>query len=242
MIIYNFIRYIHLINEGLLKTTPADIVLSKSNIFLNPLKISYNINYDIRDNKIILEIINFNKVSDISNIFNCVESFFINMNGWFPSYMSMVNISGMINKSTYNKEYLVDMCEYLSSVEIIFESKFDIESEIPAKLYHLTIQHFENKISKIGIYPRSKSKLTQHPDRIYLCCSIQDCENLIPQMSIFYRSKLWQNKSYKIDSRWAIYEVDTKGLVKLYKDPNYLNGYYILENIPPQNLRIVEKE
>lgn len=62
-------------------------------------------------------------------------------------------------------------------------------------------------------------------------------------MKMFYSSKKWGNNKFNIDDKWIIYEVDTINLtMKLYSDPNYKNGFYILDNIPPGNIKIIERE
>ena len=59
-------------------------------------------------------------------------------------------------------------------------------------------------------------------------------------MKLNYSEKSSLNK---INDKWIIYEIDTKGLdIKLYKDPNYSNGYYVVDNIYHSNIKIYEKE
>jgi hypothetical protein len=46
----------------------------------------------------------------------------------------------------------------------------------------------------------------------------------------------------KKDSKPIIFEIDNSDsfIKKLYKDPNYENGFYTLENIKPDKISIVE--
>ena len=149
----------------------------------------------------------------------------------------------MINNFQYNKDYLIKNKEFTDKISIIFESKFDIESNLPYKLYHLSIKEFENSISKTGISPKSKSKISYHDSRIYVCKSILGCRSLISNMKTFYDYQKWSNPKSKIDDRWVIYEIDTNGLdIKLYTDPNYIGGYYTLNNIPASNIKKVDEE
>ena len=47
----------------------------------------------------------------------------------------------------------------------------------------------------------------------------------------------------KINSKYIIYKIDTNNLnIKLYKDPNYNNGYYSINNIPATNISVFDKE
>ena len=237
----NLLNYLEFIKEGLIKTQPADVVLRKV-IFL-PNNLIYVINYTKSDNLIHFEILFFNKLSEISKTFDAIESYFINMMGWFPSMMKIISLSGMENDIQYNKDYLIKNMSFISKVNIIFESKFDIESNIPDKLYHLSIKEFEKSILKNGLSPKSKSKISYHDSRIYVCKSILNCKSLIPNMEMIYNQQKWSNPKSKINDDWIIYEIDTSGLdIDLYYDPNYIGGYYLLKNTPSNNIKIVEVE
>lgn len=235
------LNYLEFIKEGLIKTQPADVVLRKV-IFL-PNNLIYVINYTKSDNLIHFEILFFNKLSEISKTFDAIESYFINMMGWFPFMMKIISLSGMENDIQYNKYYLIKNMSFISKVNIIFESKFDIESNIPDKLYHLSIKEFEKSILKDGLSPKSKSKISYHDSRIYVCKSILNCKSLIPNMEMIYNQQKWSNPKSKINDDWIIYEIDTSELdIDLYYDPNYIGGYYLLKNIPSNNIKIVEVE
>jgi len=230
------LKYIEFLNEGLIKTQPMDIVLSKISL---PKNLIYNISKN--DNSIYLEILYFDKLTNIYETFGAIESYFVNMMGWFPSTVEMTNLSGMVNKMQFNLDYLVKNMNFISSIVIKYESKFDIESEIPSKLYHLSIQEFENSIMNKGLSP--KSKITYHDSRIYVCKHLDECKNLIPNMKMVYNYQLWTYPKSKLNIKYIIYEIETEGLdLKLYKDPNYPNGFYILENIPKENIKVIEKE
>lgn len=235
------LNYLEFIKEGLIKTQPADVVLRKV-IFL-PNNLIYGIRHTKSDNLIHFEISFFNKLSEISKTFDAIESFFINMMGWFPFMMKIISLSGMENDIQYNKDYLIKNMSFIGKVNIIFESKFDIESNIPDKLYHLSIKEFEKSILKNGLSPKSKSKISYHDNRIYVCKSILNCKSLIPKMKMIYNQQKWSNPKSKINDDWVIYEIDTSGLdIDLYYDPNYIGGYYLLKNIPSNNIKIVEVE
>ena len=235
------LNYLDSIKEGLIVTQPAELVLRKTNFLPNSL--TFNIKHTSSDNIIHFEILNFNKLSNISETFDAIESYFTNMMGWFPSLVTITNISDMSNTIQYNRDYLIKSMSFINKVNILFESKFDIEVTIPEKLYHLSIKEFEKDILRNGISPKSKSKVSYHDSRIYLCKHILGCKALIPNMKMIYYQQKWSNPKSKIDDRWVIYEVDTRGLdIKLYTDPNYIGGYYILSNITPENIKIIETE
>jgi hypothetical protein len=237
----NLLNYLGFLKEGLINTQPPEVVLRKVNFLPNNL--IYGIRHTESDNLIHFEILFFNKLSEISKTFDAIESYFINMMGWFPSMMKIISLSGMENNIQYNKDYLIKNMSFISKVNIIFESKFDIESNIPDKLYHLSIKEFQKSILKTGISPKSKSKISYHDSRIYVCKSILACKTLIPNMKMIYNQQKWSNPKSKINDTWIIYEIDTKDLdIKLYYDPNYLGGYYTLSNIPTVAIKIIERE
>ncbi len=238
--ILNFTEFL---TEGLTKTHDFDVIKSKEHLFLGKLNINYDIKYFSSNNVVYLTLFDFNRIQNIKSIFDCIESFMINMMGWFPSKMIITNLSGMVNNLDYNLFYLIDNSEFFTQVQIIFESKFDIEIDIPNKIYHLSIVEYEKKILKYGLSPKSKNKLSYHPDRIYVCSSKIGCLSLISHMKFHYNTQRWKNPKSKVDDRWIIFEIDTTNLnLKLYCDPNYIGGYYVLGNIPPNSLRVIDRE
>ena len=235
--IINFNEYLDKINEGLLKTYDIDFVIDKSLQRLSVLNIKFDI-IKQPNNTIKLILYSFDRVL-IDNLFGLLNKNFTNLFGWYPSYLYLENLSGMKNRMNYDERYLKKMHKYLGEVSIIYESKFDIDVDIPDKLYHLSIQEYEDKILKMGIIPKTKNKISSHGNRIYVCPSIDDCEDLIDEMDFYFFDK---NK--KVNTRWIIYEIDTNNLdLKLYKDPNYINkGFYLLGNIPSNNITVIKKE
>ncbi len=243
----SFSSYIVMINEGLIKTING---LKTRNLVKTEMDLMGNYNFDINYikeiNKIELTLMNFN-LYDLNIILDHINSMLINRYGWFPAIMRLVNWSGMKNEFSYDEEYLVINKKYSTEVTIIFESKYDIEQEMPKKLYHLSIQEFNNKVIKQGIIPKSKSKLSKHLDRIYVCANKDDCKDLIGRMKMHYFQKESDEKKLGRNSnrnkKWVIYEINTDDLdIKLYKDPNFINGYYIIDNIPPDKIEIILEE
>jgi hypothetical protein len=52
------------------------------------------------------------------------------------------------------------------------------------------------------------------------------------------------NSKYNKNTKWIIYEIDSNkaNISKLYKDPNYINGVYFLDNIDKRSIKIVDME
>jgi len=233
----NFDNYLNRIDEGLIKTYEIDFVIDKSYQQLSVLNTDFLIE-KLENNTIKLTIYNFNKTL-INSIFGLLNKNFTNLFGWYPSYLHLENTAGMKTKMNYDENYLKKVYKYLNKVSIIYESKFDEIVEIPEKLYHISIQEYENKIIKNGIVPKTKNKISSHGNRIYVCFDIEYCLDLIERMKFYFF-----DSNERINTKWIIYEIDTKDLdLKLYKDPNYLDkGGYLLGNIPPKDIEIIKKE
>lgn len=92
---------------------------------------------------------------------------------------------------------------------------------IPDILYHATEAEDLPRIKKIGLVPNSKSKLSNHPDRVYASISIAA---LTPFIHHFI---------YGLSSP-IILTIDTKKTDnKWYADPNLSGGVYTTTNVPP---------
>ena len=112
--------------------------------------------------------------------------------------------------------------------EITIEPKFDIKiskKNIPLVLYHITDEKYVEKIKKKGILPRSHSKITYDPERVYLCTS---------------GSMDWlANEFYKY---WGIepvvFSIDMEKLnIDLYMDRNMQTAFYTTDSIPPTAIK-----
>jgi hypothetical protein len=249
MIIKYFKDYIESISEGLITTLNADIVVNDvNNSFI---KMGVNVKAIVKNDKIKLEIKELNNVdiNKIGLLFDHIMSFIVNRGGWFPSTVEITNMYGMKKNDFFSYNDILLNYKNYKSISITFEAKFgNVETNIPDKLYHLTINEYSRKIRTSGLVPKSKSKLTSHLERIYLCKSIEECESLIPQMLFHYTGErdieVYQKlkKYYNKDITPIIFEIDNSDgfISKIYKDPNYSGGYYTLTNIPKDKLKQVK--
>lgn len=252
--IYTFESFIGKIEEGLIKTYDIDKTIEDIDRTISSYNLNYKIN-KINNNTFEIFIDEFNKIPYLKEIIEYLLDKCFNLYGWFPSSLKVTNFFGAKSKFNFEKDYLLNPSNNISDVIITFESKFDkIEDNIPESLYHLSIQQYEKQTLKYGLIPKGKSKLSSHDydGRIYLCKSIEDCKVLINPMKIFYSKEkdsiLYSGKNnkkfYNKNTKWIIYEINTKvaNITKLYKDPNYLSGYYYLNNIPIESIKVVDRE
>ena len=139
--------------------------------------------------------------------------------GWFPSFMETEDYTGKWGKGHFKE----------GEIKLRFEAKFDEEvvENVPSILYHITPTANVDKILKIGLVPKSRSKASYHPDRVFLSKGLKDIENL---GRMFYQKTGIRN--------WTVLKINTELIpgdyLKLYTDPNYKSGYYTLNNINPQ--------
>jgi hypothetical protein len=234
---YSFInKYSDFILNETLQTHEIDLTIRNVREELSLLR--YNFSIEKYENKINIRLHDVNKTQSFKLLLDNLNNLLIDRHGWFPSKMNLENLYNLKNLLKYDEDYILNNYIYLKSIEISYEPKFDIETDSPDKLYHLTIQEYEKSIGKFGIIPKSKNKLSRHLDRIYVCINSDDCYKLINQMRIHYL-----NTKFNVNRNWVIYEIDNSDLkLKLYKDPNYKGGYYCIENIPPKNLKIFDSE
>lgn len=152
---------------------------------------------------------------------------YVNNLGWFPSYLTTPVYRGKWGQNVYDTDIS----------KIRFEAKFDEEvvENIPQLLYHITPTQNVNKILSIGLVPKSRSKATYHPDRVYVGRSIEGIQKLAPQM--YQRTG---NRDF------TILQIDTDMVpgdyLKLYTDPNYsTEAFYTLNNIPPYAIQKIKQ-
>jgi hypothetical protein len=156
----------------------------------------------------------------------------INNLGYFPSHIS---------KSKYSLKYDYDNAIHFiekGNVAIYFDAKYDVEineNKLPKYAYHISPFKNENKILKIGLVPKSKEKISKHPERIYLANTVDGAENLSFAPS-FART----------NNQFTIFQVDLDKLkkhrkIRYFLDPAYDKGFYTYENIPPKYLEVVKR-
>jgi hypothetical protein len=159
----------------------------------------------------------------------------INTMGWFISAY-LVNSEGNLKWKPFNKEKFKNEQYDLLSFQV--EAKYDVELNVRSieKLYHISPSIYEKKIQKIGLSPKSLSKISSHPNRIYFTKEEDGVYALIGQFS-----KLDPNKT-----GFIVYEIDVKKWIRinrdarLFNDPNFPNGIYTLSNVHPSCLHKID--
>lgn len=104
-----------------------------------------------------------------------------------------------------------------------FEAKYDPLVEVPQYVYHLTTNRFIDKIKQIGLTPKTLSKRSAHPERIYVSLTKKDSDFLFKGL----KQHFGKNQGIELT-------IDTSQLKgPFYEDPNFkLQGVYTYQNIP----------
>ena len=169
----------------------------------------------------------------------------INNLGYFPSVVYLTNDNNMINKFKYDYDKInrILSSKKIIEIQIVCEKKFDDEIIIKDKIYHVCKENNLTKIMNIGLCPRSKKRLGDHPNRIYFCLSIENSHNLI---------KTFKNNDYMNgeEKNYSIIEInipqineDCKnkiGKILFRQDPNMMiDGVYTYDNIHEKYLKLI---
>lgn len=157
----------------------------------------------------------------------------VNLIGWYPTL-----IRGFETEyKRYSNKLIKTLFLISDFVNIGFEKKYDQKVSVPKIIYHsCPIERLE-KIKKIGLTPKSKSKLAYHPDRIYFSDSKKE---------LYWLTSLLFDKGEDkehISGNYVILEIDTDKLknIEFYLDPNFEWGVYTLSNIPPSAIKELER-
>lgn len=125
-----------------------------------------------------------------------------------------------------------------SEIVIQYEARFDEDANLTQDiLYHLTPDTRYEKIKRMGLVPKSKSRIATHPERVYLFGDLNDVGWLSADL---YDSEPEDAKKYI--KKYYLLKIDLatiKDKVKLYKDPNMEDAYYTTNTIPPIYISLI---
>lgn len=186
----------------------------------------------------------------LSDILRTIDQF-----GWFISNVEVELENG---KTEYFKTLSdIKNREHYKLLCLILEPLHSRTVPIPEFLYHATpLAIWEDKVSKVGLAPKSKMQLGVHPARIYVAASVEAVESLIEAMSV-KKQEISKTTTYfdasKFYKSWAILKIDTSEIpmvgkytyFKLHVDTKASNIYnsalYTVNYIPPKALSLLKK-
>jgi hypothetical protein len=159
----------------------------------------------------------------------------LNNYGWFPSYYYSKN--DMAKKHVYNEKELFSFYKNEEKTIIVFDAKYDYEVGMDNYefLYHISPLTNKEKILKLGLSPKSKNKVTTHPNRVYLSFSNNDVKKLVGDNNFYPNEKIFIVFKIKLN------ELLKRREMKFFADPAFKDGIYTYENIPPHYIEIVDQ-
>lgn len=250
MLVTNIEDYKLLISEGLILTQNIHDTIywlnnKNKNIYSsiikeNKIKISF---YDIHDIKIVEEI-NYK---------------LFNLSGWFPASCMFIFIENKehdIYKGKFDLDKIQNHINNITNLEIIYEAKFDLNISFSKfdKIYHITPTYRVESIIKNGLIPKSNSKLSNHPERVYFMKNKQFVTQLLKNIKLNNKKETnkikqlvdnyFMNKEFiKNDELdYTLLEISNLDNYNFYRDINYNNGVYTLDNINPKDIKILNKD
>jgi hypothetical protein len=226
------------IKEGLIKTFEINQSIGAVKRFLKNKHFNYSRDFIMNKDGNAFHLIMRVAEPDVLNFEDLLK--FTNSLGWFPAFLSIEDEKRANN--IYTGKWNQSLLKPGQVVNIRFEAKFDEESgfKVPKYIYHVTSEQNLDKIKKFGLAPKSKSKISAHPDRVYVVTKKEDAIDIAQIFS--QNSARWKNSSQE---NWVILTIDTEKIpgdyFKLYKDPNYEEkGFYTLNNIPPYAIEKID--
>lgn len=170
----------------------------------------------------------FKNINDINKF---LDSF-----GWFPE-----NIAHF---GPYNKDNLVKAFKESSTTTVYYGAKYDTEEKILTPLYHLVPDVLYKHVLLKGLTPKTKSKISSHPERIYLL-NPTDQENYYDVALTLWNSIPPSTTKNAIQDYYLL-KIDTSKLPKhkFYTDPKFYmadGAVWTYQNIPTSAIQAIKK-
>lgn len=219
--------------------------IGKTTAILRKWLSAYSLEYKIHNNEKSgdFQLYIYNNGNFTQRKFNIIITMAENM-GYFPSTINIDDRDLFLDYKEYcnfkniisNDKKDIDYINFLKSLtfddfnEIYFQFECyqdsDIkEEDLPKQLYHVCRTSDVDDILKNGFIPKSKSKISFHPNRVYFSTTLKGAESIIDQF------KDMEDVDYTV-LKLNIDE-GMKNYLKLKKDPNFDDGYYTNQNISP---------
>ena len=129
----------------------------------------------------------------------------------------------------------------IDKIWVSFSAKFDVllsVSERSNYYYHVTTKYKLDNILKIGLTPKTNSKIANHPDRIYLL-TINNNEIIEQLIHELFMSNTLDYKYKKEYVLLRIYIPNTPPL-RLFRDSETEGGVYSIDNIKPEKIKVIK--
>ena len=243
----NYIDFVNLLKEGLIKTVSIKTYWDNLEHQLNFNAIDAYVHV-LTDYTYEVEIRNTDWFKDIE-----LCEYFLNINGnygYFPNkyYCFKGNIENRFSFKSIKKTGELNVQDFLKNIKnctkivVTFEAKFETglykkNSEVPDILYHLSPSKNRDKIKNNGLVPKSNNRIAYHKDRIYIFQNVNNYETLLKSFKV--------SDSYNLigEIKYDLYEIKlNKSETILHVDPYFEDGFYTYDNISPRDLVIIKND
>ncbi len=120
--------------------------------------------------------------------------------------------------------------EKYNGIILCIQGKFVEEVKNPYMLFHVTRKDLLDKIMRVGLIPKSKSKKAHHPERIYFARTVPLAEVLMEELQKY------------TGGEYVILRIEARSLknVKFYNDPDFWKaGVFTLDNVPKEVISVL---
>ena len=161
---------------------------------------------------------------------------FMSQKGWFPHSIGLSDMKQHKYSQSF-KNYLGE-----NDVQIGYESNFGKEIKInKTKAFHVTPDIFIDNIKKTGLTLKSESKLSDHPERIYLYLNKDKSNDMVTALW----NSLSKEKKQTIKNYYVL-EIDLTQIPnhKFYIDSQSLitfEAIYTTQPIPKSAIKVIDK-
>ena len=161
---------------------------------------------------------------------------FMSEKGWFPTNIGLVDFKQHIYSSNF-QNYIGQ-----EDVQIGYEANTGKQIVLKqSKIYHVTPNIFVNNILNNGIILKSESKLSNHPERIYLYLNKDNSKDMVTTLW----NSLSKERQQTIEDYYVL-EIDVTQIPnhKFYHDPASIitfDAIYTNQSIPKSAIKVVDK-
>ena len=220
------------LKEGLIFTYDLDLLIDTLPK-LSKLKISINKESEYKFN------IEINTCDIISSYMVKLINYCINLYGYFPTKYVFTLKNGMSNTKKWNSrafenEVVKSTTAYnnYSKLQLFFESKKPDFVKNLNVVYHYTTKKYLAKILAKGLIVKSKNRLLNHLERIYVFSDLKIKDTILKNLK---KSDLLNN----IKNEYVLLQIDTTSKPIFFRiDPEYVDGYFTTDNIPKELITI----
>jgi len=187
-----------------------------------------NINFSEEEVLVELDLRDFGKVDKVLQIAKIL--------GWFPSFQTLWR-PGDREDTKFDINVLKRTLTNWEKIVISFEKEYGDKIDLPKYIYHVIPEERYKKVAQQGLNPKTHSKKTAHPERIYFGTQVDKMEKLADM--------LYDRETNKdaIKGTYKLLQIDTSKLpkdIEFFPDPDYPDGIFTYTSIRPNFIKVIK--